>query len=322
MDSVDDRHHAIEPVAAVKSVGHRQDDDREQKKQIEEHHAAAGLRRHREPAVMAEPEQSGDDEGDRQRDHRLRIDAHEVDPAGRVLEARGLRQVIGQQRHGNAEDGVAQHFQPAHFEQMRLRQNGSPVAAVYEALEAGDSRKQDYAADCAATMSRRASPAEPAPRANARSGSFQLRAMGAPGRCGRSALVTLSPRRTKPSCANYCLTHRQCSASSFFGSKQTSPHRPGTLGFSHMQVFGFTVPPNGQMTAHTGGRTIRAKETLGIIVEIAKPSIAVLSAKYICLSNSVGCDGPISRQQERSKSENPESVSDIRCRRRLWQLLR
>jgi hypothetical protein len=126
--------------------------------------------------------------------------------------------------------------------------------------------------------------------------------MSVPRRCGRSALVTLSAP-DQPVRSNYCLTHRQCSASSFFGSKHTSPHRPGALGFSHAQVFGFAVPPNGQMTAHTGGRTIRAKETLGIIVEIARPSIAVLSAKCICLSNSVGCDGPTSRQQERSKSE-------------------
>src|SRR6266702_3601899 len=29
---------------------------------------------------------------------------------------------VGEQRHGNAEDRVAQHFQPAHFERTDLRQ--------------------------------------------------------------------------------------------------------------------------------------------------------------------------------------------------------
>ena len=82
MNPVDHGDHAIEPIAAVKAVRHRQDDDREQKQQIEEDHAAAGFRRHGEPPVMAEPEQAGDDEADRQRDDRLRIDANEVDPAG------------------------------------------------------------------------------------------------------------------------------------------------------------------------------------------------------------------------------------------------
>ena len=122
MEAVNHRDHAIEPVAAVEAVGHRQDDDREQKKQIQEHHAAPGFRRHRKPPVMAEPEQAGDDEADRQRDDRLRIDANQVDPGGRLLEAAGFRQIIGEQRHGNAEDGVAQHLQPAHFEKMGLRQ--------------------------------------------------------------------------------------------------------------------------------------------------------------------------------------------------------
>ena len=124
VEAVDHRDHAIEPIAAVEAVGHRQDDDREQKKQIEEHHAAPGFRRHRKPPVMAEPEQAGDDEADRQRDDRLRIDANQVDPGRRLLEAAGFRQIIGEQRHGNAEDGVAQHLQPAHFEKIGLRQWG------------------------------------------------------------------------------------------------------------------------------------------------------------------------------------------------------
>ena len=98
----------------------------EQKKQIEEHHAAAAFRRHRKPPVMAEPEQAGDDEADRQRDDRLRIDANQVHPVRRLGEAAGLRQIIGEQRHGNAEDGVAQHLQPAHFEKTGLRQCAPP----------------------------------------------------------------------------------------------------------------------------------------------------------------------------------------------------
>jgi len=83
---------------------------------------APGFRRHRKPPVMAEPEQAGDDEADRQRDDRLRIDANQVDPVRRLFEAAGFRQIIGEQRHGNAEDGVAQHLQPAHFEKIGLRQ--------------------------------------------------------------------------------------------------------------------------------------------------------------------------------------------------------
>ena len=70
---------------------------------------------------MAEPERAGDDEADHQCDDRLRINAHQVVPAGRLGEAGGLWQIIGKQRHGNAEDGVAQHFQPAHFEKTDLR---------------------------------------------------------------------------------------------------------------------------------------------------------------------------------------------------------
>ena len=124
MEAVDHRDHAIEPVAAVEAVGHRQDDDREQKKQVEKHHATPGLRRHRKPPVMAEPEQAGDDEADRQRDDGLGVDVNQTDPGGRLRETAGFRQIIGEQRHGNAEDGVAQHLQPAHFEKIGLRQWG------------------------------------------------------------------------------------------------------------------------------------------------------------------------------------------------------
>ena len=98
----------------------------EQKKQIEKHHASAAFRSNCEPAVMAEPEHAGDDEADHQCDDRLRINAHQVVPARRLGEAGGLWQIIGEQRHGNAEDGVAQHFQPAHFEKTDLRQYDPP----------------------------------------------------------------------------------------------------------------------------------------------------------------------------------------------------
>jgi hypothetical protein len=72
-------------------------DDRQKKKKIEEHHPAATFWRNREPPVMAEPEQAGDNEADHQRDHRLRIDVQQVDPVRRALEAAGLRQIVGQQ---------------------------------------------------------------------------------------------------------------------------------------------------------------------------------------------------------------------------------
>src|SRR3954471_8416447 len=84
--------------------------------------------------------------------------------------------------------------------------------------------------------------------------------------------------------------HRQRAASSFCGSKHTSAQNPGALGFSHEHVFGFTVPPNGQTTAH-GARETCAKATPGIIVKIVKPRIAVLSAKTICLSNAADAMG-------------------------------
>ncbi len=63
----------------------------------------------------------------------LGIDVNQTHPGRRLLETAGFRQIIGEQRHGNAEDGVAQHLQPAHFEKMDLRQYvpvvTSPVTA-------------------------------------------------------------------------------------------------------------------------------------------------------------------------------------------------
>ena len=60
----------------------------------------------------------------------LRVDASEVTPTRRIRETSGLGQVVGEQRHGNSEDRVAQHFQPAHFEKTGLLQRRSPLKAA------------------------------------------------------------------------------------------------------------------------------------------------------------------------------------------------
>ena len=49
-----------------------------------------------------------------------------VYPGRRVREPAGFRQIIGEQRHRNAEDGVAQRLQSAHFEKTDLLQPRSP----------------------------------------------------------------------------------------------------------------------------------------------------------------------------------------------------
>ena len=167
MEAIDHRDHAIEPIAAVEAVGHRQDDDRQQKEQIEEHHATPGLRRHRKPPVMAEPEQAGDDEADRQRDDGLRVDVNQTDPGGRLLETAGFRQIIGEQRHGNAEDGVAQHLQPAHFEKMGLWQWGprstvrrpAPVRRRFRCVQATPDTLRPYGLRVACRAVARGTPA-------------------------------------------------------------------------------------------------------------------------------------------------------------------
>src|SRR5437764_9650823 len=113
---------AIEPIHAVKSIRHRKHDDRQQEDQIEEDFASAAFRREGEPPMMAEPKHAGDDEADDQRDDRLCVGIHKVYPGRRVREPAGLRQIIGEQRHRNAEDGVAQCLQSAHFETTDLLQ--------------------------------------------------------------------------------------------------------------------------------------------------------------------------------------------------------
>ena len=130
MDAVDDGDDAIEPVHAVKSIRHRKDDDRQQEEQIEEDFAAAAFRREGEPPMMAQPKHAGDYKADRQRDKRLCVGTDKVDPGRRVHEFAGLRQVIGEQRHRNAEDGVAQRLQSAHFEKTDLLQPRSPLKAA------------------------------------------------------------------------------------------------------------------------------------------------------------------------------------------------
>ena len=76
---------------------------------------------------MAEPKHAGDDKADRKCDDRLCVGIDEVYPGRRVREPAGLRQIIGEQRHRNAEDGVAQRLQSAHFEKTDLLQSRSPL---------------------------------------------------------------------------------------------------------------------------------------------------------------------------------------------------
>src|SRR5439155_14733493 len=80
---------------------------------------------------MTEPEQARDDEADHQRDQRLGVGMDQVHPVRRLGEARRLRQIIGEQRHRNAEDRVAQRLQPAHFENTGPLQRRSPRFARF-----------------------------------------------------------------------------------------------------------------------------------------------------------------------------------------------
>jgi hypothetical protein len=117
---------AIEPIHAVKSIRHRKHDDRQQKYEIEENFAAAALRREGEPPMMAQPKHAGDYKADHQRDDRLCVGTKKVNLGRRVREPAGLRQIIGEQRHRNAEDGVAQRLQSAHLEKTDLLQSLLP----------------------------------------------------------------------------------------------------------------------------------------------------------------------------------------------------
>src|SRR5665647_3583035 len=73
-----------------------------------------------------EPKHAGDDKADHQCDDRLCVGMDKVYPGRRVREPAGLRQIIGEQRHRNAEDGVAQRLQSAHFEKTDLLQPRPP----------------------------------------------------------------------------------------------------------------------------------------------------------------------------------------------------
>jgi len=117
---------AIEPIRAVKSVRHRKHDDRQQEDEIEEDFAAAAFRRVGEPPMMAEPKHACHDKADHQRDDRLSVGIYKVYPYRCAREPAGLRQIIGEQRHRNAENGVAQRLQSAHFEKTDLLQPRSP----------------------------------------------------------------------------------------------------------------------------------------------------------------------------------------------------
>ncbi|MGY3111715.1 hypothetical protein ACVWW7_008342 [Bradyrhizobium sp. LM6.9] len=57
---------------------------------------------------MADPEHAGDDEAEREAGELAGIDPGEIVPVGRAGEDGGFRQVVGQQRHGDAKDGVAE----------------------------------------------------------------------------------------------------------------------------------------------------------------------------------------------------------------------
>ena len=98
---------AIEPIHAVKSIRHRKHDNRQQEDQVEEDFAAAAFRRESESPMMAEPKHAGHDKTDDQRDDRLCVGIHKLRPGRRVREPAGLRQIVCEQGHRNAEDGVA-----------------------------------------------------------------------------------------------------------------------------------------------------------------------------------------------------------------------
>ncbi|MEY9886089.1 hypothetical protein ABIA43_007623 [Bradyrhizobium sp. USDA 328] len=70
--------------------------------------------------VMADPEHAGDDEAERKAYQLARIDPGKVVPVRRAGEHRRLGQIVGQQRHGDTENGVAERFQPSHLELVGL----------------------------------------------------------------------------------------------------------------------------------------------------------------------------------------------------------
>src|SRR5579872_5231785 len=67
---------------------------------------------------MAEPEDPRDHERENESGHPPRVKLVEIGPAWQFLELTALRQVVGEQRHRDTEDGVAERFQPAHFKMV------------------------------------------------------------------------------------------------------------------------------------------------------------------------------------------------------------
>ena len=126
MQSVEDGDGAAETKIAVEPVRDRQQDDRQQEEQIEQDDPAPRLGLPRQPPVMADPEHAGDDETEREAGEFAGIDMGEFTPARRGREDRGLGQVVGEQRHRDAEDGVAQRLEPPHLEQVG-RERGHAV---------------------------------------------------------------------------------------------------------------------------------------------------------------------------------------------------
>ena len=70
---------------------------------------------------MAEPEHAGDDEAQHHAEQPSAIGLREISPARRLIEMGCLRQIIGEQRHGDAEYGVGKRLQAPHFETIGRR---------------------------------------------------------------------------------------------------------------------------------------------------------------------------------------------------------
>src|ERR1700712_3785963 len=94
----------IEPISSVQPICHRKHHNRQQKDQIEEDLAATAFWRVSKPAMMAEPKHSGHDETDHQRYDRLCVGTDKLHPGGGMCKPAGFRQIVGEQRHGDAED--------------------------------------------------------------------------------------------------------------------------------------------------------------------------------------------------------------------------
>jgi hypothetical protein len=115
---VEHRDHAAVSVSAIEPVGRRQQNDRQQEDGVKKDDRATRFGLSRESAVMAEPEHAGNDKAQHQSEQPCGIEVVDFGPARRVRKLSRARQIIGKQGHGHAENGVAQRFQPAHFEMV------------------------------------------------------------------------------------------------------------------------------------------------------------------------------------------------------------